>query len=181
MLNPPIDELLAAMADALARAVMPELAPGPARDELQAAIALTRRLARAVPQLGVYLHDDTVDLARTLSQLWASLGQQAPSDGPVAEALSQALALPSTPPPTTTDLTAVNLTLRRAVADLAARVATPTDVSPADGSPGAASPTETSGPDDDGPDADRLMRDLLLRLAQREADQLRLSPWAPIR
>lgn len=155
MLNPSVDQLLAGMADALARTVLPELPPGPARDELQAAIALTRRLARAVPQLGPYLHADLADLAEGLTRLWAATGRTEPTDGPVADALALARSLPPGPPPTTTELTTADLALRGALAD----VATPIAGSAAEGG------------DDGG------LLDLLTRLTHREADQLRLSPW----
>lgn len=159
MLNPSLEELLAGMADGLAATVLPELAPGPARDELLAAIALTRRVARAVPRLGPYLHADTADLAATLPRLWATLGLDEPADGPVADALALARSLPPEPPPPATELAAADLALRGAAADLAARLA-------ADG---------------DQPDATAELRALLERLAGREAGELRLSPWVPLR
>jgi hypothetical protein len=162
MLNPSVDQLMSGMADALATLVLPELAPGPARDELQAAIALTRRLARAVPQLGPYLHTDIADLAATLTSLWSMLGINQPDQDPAAEAVNRALALPATPPPTTTELTALNLTLRQAVADLVGQ------------------PRSMVG-NRHRADTDVALRALLQRLAEREADQLRLSPWAPLR
>lgn len=159
MLSPSLDELLAGMADGLAATVLPELAPGPARDELLAAIALTRRVARAVPRLGPYLHADTADLAATLPRLWAALGLDEPADGPVADALALARTLPSEPPPPATELAAADLALREAAAELSTALAG--DV----GQPEAA--------------ADLLA--LLERLAAREAAELRLSPWVPLR
>ncbi len=159
MLNPSLDELLAGMADGLAATVLPALRPGPARDELLAAIALTRRVARAVPQLGSYLHADTADLAATLSNLWAALGLDEPTDGPVADALALARSLPPEPPPAATELAAADLVLRGAAAELAVRLA-------ADAGP---------------PDAAADLRALLERLAAREAGELRLSPWVPLR
>jgi len=139
--------------------VLPELGPGPARDELQAAIALTRRVARAVPHLAPYLHADTADLAATLPRLWASLGLDEPADGPVADALALARSLPPGAPPTATELAAADLALRDAAAELAARVA------------GDASHTGAAA----------QLRALLERLAAREAGELRLSPWVPLR
>lgn len=159
MLNPSLDELLAGMADGLAATVLPELAPGPARDELLAAIALTRRVARAVPRLAPYLHDDTADLAATLPRLWAALGLDEPADGPVADALALARSLPPEPPPAATELAAADLALRAAAAELSAHLA------------------GDAGP----PDAAAELRALLERLAAREAGELRLSPWVPLR
>lgn len=159
MLNPSLDELLAGMADRLAATVLPELAPGPARDELLAAIALTRRVARAVPRLGSYLHADTADLAATLPRLWAALGLAEPVEGPVADALALARSLLPEVPPTATDLAATDLALRGAAAELADRLAG------ADGPAAAAAE----------------LRALLDRLAAREAGELRLSPWVPLR
>ena len=161
MLRPSLDELLAGMADALAATVLPALAPGPARDELQAAIALTRRVARAVPHLAPWLHADTVDLARSLPPLWTGAGAAEPHEGPVADALALARSLPASPPPPATELAAANLTLREAAAELAGRLA-----------------GEAGG---DAGDAAEGLRALLARLAQREADELRLSPWLPLR
>lgn len=157
MLNPSLHELLAGMADGLAATVLPELAPGPARDELLAAIALTRRVARAVPRLGPYLHADTADLAATLPRLWAALGVDEPTDGPVADALALARSLPPEAPPPATELAAANLALRAAAAELSAPLA------------GGAAPAAGE------------LRSLLERLAAREAAELRLSPWVPLR
>lgn len=159
MLNPSLDELLAGMADGLAATVLPELAPGPARDELLAAIALTRRVARAVPRLGPYLHTDTADLAATLPRLWAAVGLDEPADGPVADALALARSLPPDPPPAATELAAADLALRAAAADLSAQLA------------GGAGPVDVAAE----------LRALLERLAAREAAELRLSPWVPLR
>ncbi|MEZ5410413.1 MAG: hypothetical protein R2761_20445 [Acidimicrobiales bacterium] len=159
MLNPSVDELLAGMADGLAATVLPALPPGPARDELLAAIALTRRVARAVPRLAPFLHADTADLAATLPRLWAALGLDEPAAGPVADALALARSLPPEPPPSATALAAADLALREAAADLATRLA------------GGAGP----------PDAGAELRALLERLAAREAGELRLSPWVPLR
>ena len=160
MLNPALDELLAGMADGLAATVLPELAPGPARDELLAAIALTRRVARAVPRLGPYLHADTADLAATLPGLWAALGLDEPADGPVADALALGRSLPAEPPPPATELAAANLALRSAAAELS---------------------TTLAGHDADRAQAAAELRALLERLAAREAAELRLSPWVPLR
>ncbi|MDH4364887.1 MAG: hypothetical protein OEY70_12495 [Acidimicrobiia bacterium] len=159
MLNPSLEDLLAGMADGLAATVLPELAPGPARDELVAAIALTRRVARAVPRLAPFLHADSADLAATLRRLWAALGLDEPADGPVADALALARSLPPEPPPSATELAAADLALRAAAADLAAGLAG----------------------DADPPEAAAELRSLLERLAAREAGELRLSPWVPLR
>ena len=69
MLTPSAAELLAGVADALAATVLPELPPGPARRQVQAAIGITRRVAGALPHLGPHLAGDVVDLAATLERL----------------------------------------------------------------------------------------------------------------
>lgn len=152
MLNPGPSQLLTGVADALGATVMDELAPGPAREQLQAAIGILRRVARALPQLGPYLQADSRDLAMTLRQLAQHTDEGVPPDGEVAEALAVTDALGSVTWPTLDELVAVNLCLRQAVADLAA---------------GAGS---VAGP------SDAALRALLGRMTEREVD-LRLSPW----
>jgi small-conductance mechanosensitive channel len=154
VLNPSVAQQLMGMADALARVVLPELPPGPGRDELRAAVGLTRRLARAVPQLGVYLHHDTQDLLVSLRALWPAADMTEPThDGALAAAIAQAESLAPEAPPSLEELTATNLALRQALAELAGRADLDAN-------------TESS------------LRALLLRMAQREAEYLQLSPWA---
>ncbi|MCC6437671.1 MAG: hypothetical protein IT196_21765 [Acidimicrobiales bacterium] len=111
MLNPSIVELLNTMADALRDTVLPELAPGPAHDQLRDAVALTRRIAHAVPLLPGYLHADTTDLARTLDGL-----------APPERGTGRAAALPVEPPRSLDELIRANLALRDEAAALARRI-----------------------------------------------------------
>lgn len=73
MLNPGPADLLAGVAEALKTTVLPELADGPARDQMTAAIAIIAKAARALPGFPTYLHEDIADLATTLPQLGAPL------------------------------------------------------------------------------------------------------------
>lgn len=118
MLNPSVADLLAGVADALAGTVVGELPPGPARDQVQAAVGLVRRVARALPQLTPYLQADIQDLASTLRDHWASSPEPLPMDEALGAALATAAALPDAPLPDLDALTAVDLRLRRALARL---------------------------------------------------------------
>lgn len=108
MLHPSLGELLEAMADALRDTVLPELAPGPAAEQVRDAVALTRRIAVALPQLHRYLCEDGADVATVLDAL-------APRpDGPPRRA-----AWPEEPPPPLDALIAADLSLREELAALA--------------------------------------------------------------
>lgn len=107
MLNPGPADLLAGLADALAATVLPELAEGPARDQLSAAIAIVRKAARALPGFAAYLHEDIADLVTSLAEL-----------GAPAELLAAARALPPTTP-SLDELTAIDLALRTWLAEQA--------------------------------------------------------------
>lgn len=173
MLRPSVPELLDELADALAETVLPELADGPARDQVRDAVALTRRLASAVPRVGAYLHEDTADVAATLRRLWDALeessdagsmpagggdgGRDVEGDGELTEAVAFAEALGPQPPPTLDQYIAANLRLRAALADAAEQVARRDD-----------------------PAAEELLQEALARLARRERE-LGLSPWARVR
>lgn len=111
MLNPSIAELLNAMADALRDTVLPELPPGPAADQLRDAVALTRRIAHAVPRLHRYLVEDAADLARALDSL-----------APQPDGTLRAAAWPDTAPPDADALRAANLALREELAAVARRI-----------------------------------------------------------
>lgn len=71
MLNPSVIDLLQGVATALSNDVSDALPAGPARDQLHAAIAIIRRVARALPSLTPYLVADIADLAATLDALRA--------------------------------------------------------------------------------------------------------------
>lgn len=151
MLNPSVAALLAGVADALAGTVSGELQPGPARDQVDAAVLLLRRLARALPQLTPHLQHDIQDLASTLRRLWEAEPEPSPPDDDLAAALATADALPDAPLPDLVVLIAADLRLREALARLAERPS----VSVA---------------------SDEALRDVLGRMVAREA-ALRLSPW----
>ena len=111
MLNPSLADLLRGVADALHRDVLGELPPGPARDQVLSAIGITRRVARALPQLTPYLQQDSQDLAATLRRL------PGPADDEgLASALATVDGLPLSPLPGLDALGAANLVLREAVA-----------------------------------------------------------------
>ena len=71
MLNPSVIDLLSGVADGLRAEVVDALEPGPARDQVTAAIAIVRRVARALPGLVPYLMADIADLQATLAVLGA--------------------------------------------------------------------------------------------------------------
>lgn len=76
MLRPSPAELLAGVADALAADVVGEVPAGPARDQLQAAIAIVRRVARTLPGY-------TASLLADLDELRAALLEQGVDAGDV--------------------------------------------------------------------------------------------------
>ena len=138
------------MADALAATVVGELPPGPVRDQVQAAVGLSRRLARALPGLTPYLQQDIQDLAATLRRLRA--GQEPPVvDEGLDAAVAIADALPDAPLPDLHALAGANLRLREALTRLAEKPALNVE-------------------------DDEVLRALLARMASREA-ALGLSPW----
>ncbi|MGD9752171.1 MAG: hypothetical protein AB7W59_14370 [Acidimicrobiia bacterium] len=110
MLNPSIAELLDAMADALRDTVLPALSPGPAADQVRDAVALTRRIAHAVPRLHAYLAEDGADLARTLDAL-----------DPRPDGVARSASWPTEAPPDAEALRGANLLLREELAQLIAR------------------------------------------------------------
>ncbi|MFN0089769.1 MAG: hypothetical protein ACKVWR_05780, partial [Acidimicrobiales bacterium] len=73
-MKPTIAELLDGVAEALHDTVLPELEAGPARDQVQAAIGIVRKAARALPQLAAVLEEDNRDIAAAL----AAAGRAAP-------------------------------------------------------------------------------------------------------
>jgi hypothetical protein len=154
MLNPSPAELLAGVADALSSTVLPELPPGPAADQVQAAVGLLRRLARALPSLSGYLHRDIADLAHTLTDLTAGQDRADAGDGDGGHGLAELLAAAERLPPDASpldDLIELDLGLRAVVAALV----------------GGSGLSE---------EAEQAVVALLARLTEREAG-LRLSPW----
>jgi hypothetical protein len=101
VIRPTIPELLDNVAASLDQTVLPELAPGAARNQLQAAIALIRRAAMASEATGPYLWADNADIAATLRKLAPPLGLLAPESTPACRY------------PTITELRERNLSLQR--------------------------------------------------------------------
>jgi hypothetical protein len=106
-------DLLQGVADALSASVLPELSPGPARDQVQAAIGVIRRATRSLGGYRQFLHDDIGDLATTLAGLVTPAAA-----GTLGPLLARAAELPPSVP-SLADLVALDLALREAVADLA--------------------------------------------------------------
>lgn len=107
MLNPSVVELLVGVAETLDADVVGELPPGVARDQLQAGVAIIKRVARALPMLTPYLLEDIADLVTTLD----ALGVPAPTEAVSLPPSSAALSL--------TELFRVDLDLRETLATLA--------------------------------------------------------------
>lgn len=150
MLKPTVWELLEGVATSLRETVLPELPPGPARLQLQAAIGITRRVAAALPTLAENLQAQANLIAEALPAIQAAAGATsapapAPGDGPLLATASLADAYHQA--------TAAHQALADVVVALPAR-----PVDPA------------------GAGAARLLAALLDRLRQLEADQ-GLSPW----
>ena len=82
MLNPSVIDLLTGVAEALAADVADALPAGPARDQLTAAVAIIRRVARALPLMTPYLLEDIADLSATLELLDAGESEAAPEPLP---------------------------------------------------------------------------------------------------
>ena len=78
MIYPTISELLSGVATSLDETVLPELSPGPARNQLVAAIALIRRSAAASDSIGAYLWEDNRDMAAVLSEVAPLVGLDPP-------------------------------------------------------------------------------------------------------
>lgn len=116
MLNPSPAELLRGTADSLTE-VAEGLPVGLARDQLQAAIGLIRKVARALPALHPYLLADIDDLVATLAALKLPKGSVAE----FAELISRTADLPTTVP-TLDELTIIDLQLREVAAAVAATV-----------------------------------------------------------
>ncbi len=81
MLNPSVIDLLVGVADGLRAEVLDALEPGPARDQVSAAIGIVRRVARALPALVPYLVEDIADIGACLAQLGV-LGLHEPIESP---------------------------------------------------------------------------------------------------
>jgi hypothetical protein len=109
VLRPSVVDLLNGVAAALRDDVLGELNPGPAQDQVRDAIAVIRRVARALPGLTAYLVEDIVDLADTVE----ALGGTAPPGVDSLHGAVDSLGLES--------LTELDLDLRERLAEIAAR------------------------------------------------------------
>lgn len=109
MLDPSVVDLLNGVATALRDEVLDELEPGPARDQVRDAVAVIRRVARALPGLTAHLVDDIADLAETVE----ALGETAPPEVSALPDRGSALGLET--------LTELDLALRGQLAELAER------------------------------------------------------------
>jgi hypothetical protein len=76
--------LLRGVADSLERTVVPELARGPTRRQVQAAVAILRRIAFTADRAAPALASDSGDIEDTLTALIALLAAE---DGPRAQVL----------------------------------------------------------------------------------------------
>ena len=68
MTEPSPAELLAGVAEALEKTVLPDLERGPIRNQVMAAIGIVRRCGGAIDRYGPFLHADCADLIATLRQ-----------------------------------------------------------------------------------------------------------------
>jgi hypothetical protein len=100
MINPRPEELLIRIAAALDETVLPNITDGPSRRQLQAATAVLRRLAHALPRESAVIAEDAADLEQTLRSV---LGETFVA-------------------PETTDLRARHLALQKIAVDLRAQL-----------------------------------------------------------
>ncbi|MEO5840873.1 MAG: hypothetical protein ABIQ73_03855 [Acidimicrobiales bacterium] len=78
MINPSISKLLGGVATSLDETVLPEVAPGFARNQLVAAIALIRRAAAVDERIGPYLWEDNCDIVTVLREVAPLVGLDPP-------------------------------------------------------------------------------------------------------
>jgi len=78
--KPTIGDLLSGVAASLRESVLPEIPAGPTRRQIQAAIAIIRRVALVWDKTGPYLYADNKDIAETLRRVSAIL-DRARADG----------------------------------------------------------------------------------------------------
>jgi hypothetical protein len=84
MTKPTIGDLLNGVAASLRESVLPEIPAGPTRRQIQAAIAIIRRVSLVWDKTGPYLYADNKDIAETLRQVSAIL-DRARADGSGAD------------------------------------------------------------------------------------------------
>jgi hypothetical protein len=71
--KPTVGELLNSVAASLRESVLPEIAGGPTRRQIQAAISIIRRVSLVWDKTGPYLYADNKDIEKTLQQVCAML------------------------------------------------------------------------------------------------------------
>jgi hypothetical protein len=113
MIRPSIEDLLQGVTDSLHETVLPELPPGAARKQVQAAIRVIRRAAHASDRVGPYLYADNQDIEATLRAIL-------PLSGDVEDRLRASLtqAVSSEAYPSPSELAARNEALQTALAEL---------------------------------------------------------------
>lgn len=79
MINPTVSKLLDGVATSLDETVLPELAPGFARNQLVAAISLIRRAAVVDERIGSYLWEDNRDITDVLRDVAPLVGLDPPA------------------------------------------------------------------------------------------------------
>jgi hypothetical protein len=84
MINPTVSKLLDGVATSLDETVLPEVAPGFARNQLVAAISLIRRAAAVDERIGGYLWEDNRDIVAVLREVAPLVGLDAPPADPEA-------------------------------------------------------------------------------------------------
>jgi hypothetical protein len=73
MTKPTIGDLLSGVAASLRESVLPEMPAGPTRRQIQAAIAIIRRVSVVWDKTGPYLYADNKDIEETLRRIRAML------------------------------------------------------------------------------------------------------------
>ena len=92
MTKPSIGDLLNGVAASLRESVLPEIPAGPTRRQIQAAIAIIRRVSLVWDKIGPYLYADNEDIAETLRRVSAILDHaQADGSGAGLEPLRERL------------------------------------------------------------------------------------------
>lgn len=79
MTKPSIGDLLSGVAASLRESVLPEIPAGPTRRQIQAAIAIIRRVSVVWDKTGPYLHADNKDIEETLRRIRAKLERAEPN------------------------------------------------------------------------------------------------------
>jgi len=95
MIKPRPEDLLERIAAALDDTVLPSVSHGPARRQLQAATAVLRRLAFALPRQAAVIADDTADLETTLRAATTLSGGMPPVLDPALSVEDRNVALQS--------------------------------------------------------------------------------------